>query len=110
MKIRREKKTLVIDWGEDEKEWLAFNKSLKKGYPVFMLPSRKRHACVYGFTVFSEQTTAHMLSKLMQEIVYFKRAGHKVYVSSQARTIFKRSPTTYKWFAIEFNLNKLKGV
>jgi hypothetical protein len=44
MTVKREKERLIIDWGRNEREYEFFNKQLKSGYPVFMVPSRKRTA------------------------------------------------------------------
>ena len=89
MKIRREKKTIVIDWGDNLAELNAFDAEIRNTQ-VMVLPTKKRTAYVYGFNVFSELTTARHLRAIIEAINALKKQGYSIYVSSQARTIFKR--------------------
>lgn len=89
MTIRREKKTLVIDWGKNIDELKLYDRQVKY-CNVFHLPTTKRTAYVYGFNVFSELVTARQLAHIKDAINALKKEGYAVYVSSQANTIFKR--------------------
>lgn len=89
MTVRREKNTLVIDWADNYAELNAFDAEIRNTQ-VMVMPTRKRTAYVYGFNVFSELTTARHLRSIMYALEVVEAQGHLVYISSQARTIFKR--------------------
>jgi hypothetical protein len=89
MTIRREKTTLVIDYGGNEAGKRLFDLEVRDS-TVMVLPTRKRTAYVYGFNVFSELTTARHLRSIMYALEVVEAQGNSVYISSQARTIFKR--------------------
>ncbi len=99
MTIRREKETLVIDWADNCAELNAFDREIRCSQ-VMVLPTRKRTAYVYGFNVFSELTTARHLRSIMSALEALNTQGYSIYVSSQARTIFKQINKNNKGWAM----------
>ena len=99
MTVRRRKNTLVFDWGDNIEEFMELTAWIRNS-TILVLPTNRKTAYVYGYEVFSKSLTAGHLNTLYNALDCLNAQKHAVYVSSQARTIFKQINKNNKGWAM----------